>query len=166
MTRTKPIKAKPTRTTQTVRLNGARVKITTANGKVTTKPAPPLEWELQAAQVKALRALPEYQHRFLLAGDQNAARRGPRAQQQAVATGMTAGEPDLRIYGENGRLLMIENKVGKGRLSTAQVDRHAALKRMGYEVHTVSANSHEEAANVAVSLVLMWLVEGQVKWAA
>jgi hypothetical protein len=41
--------------------------------------------------------MPEYGKEFLLAGDQNAAKRGPKAQAQAesLAAGMTAGEPDL-----------------------------------------------------------------------
>ncbi len=144
-------------TTQTVRINGARVKITTKAGRVTTKPAPPLEWELQAAQVSALRRLPEYGHRFLLAGDMNASKRGPRAQAQAVATGMTSGEPDLRIYAAHGRLLLIENKVGQGRLSPAQKDRHTALQRLGYTVLVIRATSTTEAAHEAVRAVDRWL---------
>lgn len=144
-------------TTQIVRVNGARVRITTRNGKVTTKPAPPLEWELQAAQVAALRRLPSFQKRFLLAGDMNSAKRGPKAQAQAVATGMTSGEPDLRIYGENGRLLLIENKVGNSRLSPAQKDRHEALQRLGFTVLVIRATTTEEAAGMAVIAVLDWL---------
>lgn len=100
-------------TTQTVRINGVRTLLTTRNGKVTSTPALPLEWELQAAQVRRLRNLPEYGKQFLLAGDMNSAKRGPKAQAQAVATGMTPGEPDLRIYLIGGRLASIENKVGK-----------------------------------------------------
>ncbi|KAB2671118.1 VRR-NUC domain-containing protein [Ochrobactrum sp. LMG 5442] len=152
--------------TQTVRINGARVKITTKAGKVTTKPAPPLEWELQAAQVSALRRLPQYQRQFLLAGDMNASKRGPRAQAQAIATGMTSGEPDLRIYGEFGRLLMIENKVGQGRLSPAQKDRHAALERLGYTVLVIRATATTEAAEMAVTAVLEWLAQEKGKTAA
>ncbi len=124
--------------TQTVRINGARVKISTKSGNVTTKPALPLEWELQAAQVSALRRLPQYQRQFLLAGDMNASKRGPMAQAQAIATGITSGEPDLRIYGEFGRLLMIENKVGQGGLSPAQKDRQAALQRLGYPAQLIA----------------------------
>lgn len=146
-------------TTQITRINGARVKITTKAGKVTTKPALPLEWELQAAQVSALRRLPQYQREFLLAGDMNASKRGPRAQAQAIATGMTSGEPDLRIYGECGRLLMIENKVGQGRLSPAQKERHAALQRLGYTVLVIRAATTTEAAEKAVTAVLEWLAE-------
>ncbi|TWH01801.1 VRR-NUC domain-containing protein [Ochrobactrum sp. J50] len=149
--------------TQTVRINGARVKITTRNGRVTTKPAPPLEWELQAAQVASLRRLPQYQRQFLLAGDMNASKRGPRAQAQAIATGMTSGEPDLRIYGEYGRLLMIENKVGQGRLSPAQKDRHAALQRLGYTVLVIRATTTTEAAEQAVTAVLEWLAQEKGK---
>ncbi len=149
--------------TQTVRINGARVKITTRNGRVTTKPALPLEWELQAAQVASLRRLPQYQRQFLLAGDMNASKRGPRAQAQAIATGMTSGEPDLRIYGEYGRLLMIENKVGQGRLSPAQKDRHAALQRLGYTVLVIRATTTTEAAEQAVTAVLGWLAQEKGK---
>lgn len=144
---------------QTVRINGARVKITTKAGKVTTKPALPLEWELQAAQVSALCRLPQYRRQFLLAGDMNASKRGPRARAQAIATGMTSGEPDLRIYGEYGRLLLIENKVGQGRLSPAQKDRHAALERLGYTVLVLRAATTTEAAERAVTAVLEWLAE-------
>lgn len=152
-----------TTTTQITRVNGARVKITTKAGKVTTKPAPPLEWELQAAQVTSLRRLPQYQRQFLLAGDMNASKRGPTAQAQAIATGMTSGEPDLRIYGEYGRLLMIENKVGQGRLSPAQKDRHAALQRLGYTVLVIRATTTTEAAEKAVTAVLGWLAQEKGK---
>ncbi|MDH0369020.1 VRR-NUC domain-containing protein [Brucella anthropi] len=152
--------------TQTVRINGARVKITTKAGKVTTKPALPLEWELQAAQITSLRRLSQYQRQFLLAGDMNASKRGPRAQAQAIATGMTSGEPDLRIYGEYGRLLLIENKVGQGKLSPAQKDRHGALQRLGYTVLVIRATTTTEAAEQAVMAVLGWLAETPASKAA
>lgn len=140
---------------QVVRINGARVRLVTKDGRVTQKPAFPLEWELQAAQVRALRAIPS----VLYAGDQNAAKRGPRAQAIALATGMTAGEPDLRIYLPGGRCAFIENKVGNGRLSPAQVDRHAALRKLGHTVEVVRATTCEEAADKAVALVRGWLAQ-------
>lgn len=146
-----------TKTTQIVRINGIRTKITTKAGKVTTAPALPLEWELQAAQVRRLRSMPEYGKQFLLAGDMNSAKRGPKAQAQAIATGMTPGEPDLRIYLIGGRLASIENKVGKGRLSPAQRDRHAALAKLGHIVEVISATTQKDAADQAVALVLGWL---------
>ena len=144
-------------TTQTVRINGVRIKLTTSNGRVAAKPAAPLEHELQAAQVRALRAMPEYGKQFLFAGDQNAAKRGPRAQAIAVATGMISGEPDLRVYLVGGRICHIENKVGNGKLSTAQVARHAALAALGHTVVTLRATTPDDAAAQAVSLVRGWL---------
>ena len=147
-------------TTQTTRVNGKRVVIrTSANGKVSVADAPIKESEGQAAQVRALRSLPEYGRQFLLAGDMNSAKRGPRAQADAIATGMTPGEADLRIYLMGGVLRMIENKVGKGRLSPAQVARHASLVRLGHPVEVVRFTSTTEAASNAVALVKGWLAD-------
>ncbi|MBO9124865.1 MULTISPECIES: VRR-NUC domain-containing protein [unclassified Rhizobium] len=147
--------------TQTTRMSGRRVRIVTrvssTGTKVTVTDAPPEEWELQAAQVRALRAMPEYGKEFLLAGDMNAERRGPKARFKAVATGMTAGEPDLRIYVTGGRLLLIENKVGKGRLTPEQVKRHEDLRRLGFTVEVLRAVSTTDAASQAVALVRVWL---------
>lgn len=154
---------RPATTRQTVRIGGKRTVVTTRAGKVTTKPALPKEWELQAAQVRRLRAMPEYgsppRGRFLLAGDMNAAKRGPRAQQEAIAAGLTPGEADLRIYLDGARLRMIENKVGSGRLSPAQIDRHAGLAALGHDVAVVRAVSEDEAADKAEALVQGWLAE-------
>src|SRR4051794_6978046 len=66
------------------------------------------EWKLQAAQVRALRALPEFNKRFTLAGDQNAGRLGIQTAAIAKATGLTSGEHDLRVYLDGGRLGLIE----------------------------------------------------------
>lgn len=153
--------ARTTKTTQTTKLNGKRVRLvttTTAAGtRVQVTDAPIKEWEGQAAQVRALRAMPEYGKQFLLAGDQNSAKRGPRAQLEATAAGMTPGEADVRIYLGNGMLRMFENKVGNGRLSPAQVERHAALARLGHPVEVVRFTTKEEAAEKAVALVRGWL---------
>jgi hypothetical protein len=155
--------ARSKQTTQTTKLNGKRVRIVTttlaAGTKVKVTEASPKEWEGQAAQVRALRTMPEYGKLFLLAGDQNSAKRGPRAQIEAIAAGMTPGEADVRIYLHGGRLRMIENKVGNGRLSPAQVARHAALARLGFEIEVVRFSTTEEAATKAVALVRGWLLE-------
>lgn len=150
-------------TTQTVRINGVRTKLTTRNGRVTARPAPVLEWELQAAQIRSLRAMPEYGKQFLLVGGMEAGKRGPRAQQQALATGLTAGHPDVTIFMPDGKCAFIENKVGNpatgsgGRLSPAQVERHAALAKLGHEVAVLRATTTEDAAAQAVALVRQWL---------
>jgi hypothetical protein len=152
---------KPTTRTQTqiVRIGGVRTKLTTRGGKVTARPARPLEWELQAAQVRRLLAMPEYGTHFLLAGDQNAAKRGPRAQVEALAAGMTAGEPDLRVYGTGGRVWLIENKVGRAALTDSQRERHPALAAIGHPVTIVRAVTCDEAADKAEALVRGWLGE-------
>ncbi|WP_457659575.1 VRR-NUC domain-containing protein [Sinorhizobium medicae] len=151
------------KTTQTTRIAGKRVRIvttTSASGtKVKVTNAPIKEFEGQAAQVRRLRAMPEYGKLFLLAGDQNSAKRGPRAQVEATAAGMTPGEADLRLYLVGGRLRMIENKVGRGRLSPAQVERHAALARLGFVVEVVRFDTCHEAADKAEALVRGWLAE-------
>lgn len=133
--------------------------VTTRAGKVTTKPAQPKEWEMQAAQVRRLRAMPEYGKRFLLAGDQNASKRGPRAQQEAIAAGLTPGEADLRIYLDDARLRMIENKVGRAPLTESQKDRHPKLAALGHHVEVVRAVTEDEAADKAEALVRGWLAE-------
>lgn len=155
--------ATSTTTTQTVRINGVRTKLITRNGRVTARPAPVLEWELQAAQIRALRDMPEYGKQFLLVGGMEAGKRGPRAQQQALATGLTAGHPDVTIFLPGGKCAFIENKVGNpatgsgGRLSPAQVERHAALAKLGHEVAVLRATTTGDAAAQAVALVRQWL---------
>ncbi len=166
--------AKPKATTQTVRINGVRTIITTRNGKVTTKAALPLEWELQAAQVRSLRRMPECVHTardvrpgtFTLAGDQNAAKRGPTARAEALAAGLTPGEADVRIYLYGGVLRQIENKVGKARLEPSQITRHPLLDALGFPVVVVRAVTEEDAAEQAVRLVKGWLSESATNQAA
>lgn len=148
---------------QTVTIAGKRTVLTTRNGRVTAKPAAPLEWQLQAAQVRRLRGMPEYgappQGMFLLAGDMNAGKRGAKAQVQAKATGMEPGEPDLRIYLVGGKLRLIENKVGRATLTDSQKDRHPKLAALGHPVTVLRADSEEDAADQAETLVRAWLRE-------
>lgn len=143
---------------QTVKRDGQRVVIKQtmkADGTIRTKvdKAHTLEAELQAAQVAALRALPDYGSRFIIAGDQNAAKRGPVAQLEAKRTGMTPGEPDLRIYIKGGGLLLIENKNGGYYLSQDQKDRHEALEALGFPVWTIKTDDCDRAARCALALL-------------
>lgn len=119
------------------------------------------EWKLQAAQVRALRSLPEHGREFLLVGGMEAGKRGPRAAVQAQATGLTAGHPDLTIFLRGGRCAFIENKTMSGRVSPAQRERHAALEELGFDVEVVRAATEQEAAAMAVELVRGWLAETQ-----
>lgn len=136
-------------------------KTLTDGTKVTTTKlvtAPELEWKLQAEAVRQLRALPEFGVRFDLEGDFNAARRSPQEAVKAQATGLTPGAFDVRIYMEGGQLGLIELKGARGRLSADQKVRHADLLRLGFKRQAVvQAAGPEEAAHLAVSLVLGWL---------
>jgi hypothetical protein len=160
-------------TTQTVCINGVRTKLTTRNGKVTATAVPPLEWELQAAQCRQFRNMPEYVTRaedvrpgtFTFAGDQNSAKRGPKARMEALAAGLMSGEHDVRLYmwpewsDAGGVLGLIENKVGRARLEPSQETRHPLLAALGFKLQAVvRATTCEDAAAQAVALVRGWLV--------
>ena len=141
--------SKPTSAqTQITRVNGQRVRIVTRGGKVTVTTAPALEWELQAAAVKRLLTLP-----VLFAAGMESGKRGPRAQVQALATGLAAGHPDMTILLPEGRVLFIEYKTATGRLSPVQVARHAAMRKLGHAVEIVKAASCEECADETERLV-------------
>lgn len=148
--------------TQTVKRDGQRVVIKQtmkSDGSVTTKveKAHTLEADLQAEQVARLKELPDYGTTFLLAGDQNAGKRGPVAQLEAKRTGMEPGEPDLRLYyrGDDGEphVLLIENKNGGNYLSQEQKDRHADLEGIGFRVWTIKTDNKDRAAKAAIALL-------------
>jgi hypothetical protein len=148
---------KKNRQTQTTTIGGKRVILKhTAKGLIQTD-APVLEWVLQAAQVRALRAMPEYGRQFLLVGGMEAGRRGKQESVKAKATGLTAGHPDLTIFLPGGKVGMIENKNAVGRLSREQVERHAALATIGHDVVVIRAASETEASDRAVATVRGWL---------
>lgn len=159
---------------QTTRINGQKVILTTtATGKVTIKPAPIDEWILQSAAVRALRAMPEYAAdaetvarntaagipSFTLAGDMNGDNRSRQAAVKATATGIAAGDPDLRLYLPGGRLRLIEYKGAIGRLTDSQRTRHPLLAALGHPVVTLKVSTVEEAAERTVELVSGWLGE-------
>lgn len=147
--------------TQTVKRDGARVVIkqkmlSDGTVKTTVDKAHTLEADLQAEQVARLKELPDYGKTFLLAGDQNAAKRGPVAAAEAKRTGMEAGEPDLRIYiadDPHGFTLLIENKNGGGYLSQEQKDRHEAMERLGFPVYVIKTDDRDRAAKAAIALL-------------
>lgn len=168
-------KIPPQRTTQTTRYQGRKVRITqttTAAGtKVTVTDAPIEEWILQAAAVAALKSMPEYaggaetvavndnegRPSFTLAADMNGDNRSRQAAMKATATGIAAGDPDLRIYLPNGVLKLIEYKNAEGVLTKSQRIRHPLLARLGHPVITLKVASKDEAAKRTVELVKSWL---------
>lgn len=65
---------------------------------------------------------------------------------KAKASGMVEGEPDLRLYGEGGFLVLVEVKrKKKGRISSAQTERHKRLKELGFTITTLWALCPNEA---------------------
>ncbi len=148
-----------TTTRQTVRIGGKRTVLTTRNGKVTAKAAVPLEWELQAAATKRVKAMPEYGKAFTIAADMNAARRSPKEAAKCIATGMAAGDPDWRVYLAGGRLGLIEFKVGRATLTDSQKERHPLLASLGHPVTVLRAVTEDEAADKAEACVRGWLGE-------
>lgn len=126
--------------------------------RVTRATTSPKEWVLQAAAVRALRALPEFGRRFTLAGDMAAARRTRQGAAIAQATGLTPGEHDLRLYLEGGVLGLIEMKAGKGRLQPVQRDRHALLHRLGFKRQAVvKATTEADSVEQVLAVVRGWL---------
>ena len=140
---------------RTVKVGGKRIRLVSKNGTTTATDAPPLEWEMQAAQCRALKAHHEYGKRFLFAGGLEGVKTSKRTATISKATGMMAGHPDLTIFIFGGYVDFVENKTMTGRLSPEQKERHALLSAMGFAVQVIRANSCEDA----VAQILAFLDE-------
>lgn len=106
------------------------------------------EWKLQAAVCAELS-----RRGVVFAAGLEGVRLSKRQRQLAALTGMQAGETDLRIYRPNARLVSIELKAEGGRLNAAQKDRHALLRSLGFEVHTVKATTEAEAVRLVLDVL-------------
>lgn len=147
----------------------SRTTCTTANGTRITKTklveADPLEWEIQAEGVRRVKALPGFGDSaapgvtFTLAADFNAGRRSRQQSTIAKATGIAAGEQDLRFYGQGGRMLLVEVKGPKTPISADQVKRHALHRALGFRVEVVRGKTIDQGASDLVALVQQWLDE-------
>ena len=147
----------------------ARTTRTLANGTKVTQTklveAGPLEWEIQAEAVRRCRALPGFGDEaapgvtFTLAGDFNAGRRGIQESIKAKATGIVAGEEDLRFYKLGGEALLVEMKGPKTQISADQHKRHALHRHLGFRVEVVRGKTIEQGAADVVALVKEWLGE-------
>jgi hypothetical protein len=112
--------------------------------KTVRQPKPKPEWKLQAAVVSDFHKCQDMGWQFEFEGDMAA---GKRNGSRAKLTGLKAGSPDLRLYLPGARLGMIELKTTKGKLSDEQIERHAALTKLGFKVHVVHAATETEAAS-------------------
>jgi hypothetical protein len=136
-----------------------------SKGSITTKyfarpkPAKPHrvpEWKIQAAIMARFHQMEDEGFPFTTAGDLNGVRLSARQAQKAKLTGMTAGETDIRIYMDHGRLKMIELKAKGGKRSDVQIARHALLKSLGFEVVTVKATDEQDGIDQCVAWVNKW----------
>ncbi|WP_089177272.1 hypothetical protein [Bosea sp. AS-1] len=122
--------------------------------KPTAKSGAPLkEWHLQAAAVKWLRRYRQVGWPIRVAGDMNSARRTLREQGHASATGINAGEPDVRVYLPQGKLLLIEFKRSDGTTSDEQDEAHLELTNLGHDVVVLAPSSEDEAIELTTALV-------------
>lgn len=114
--------------------------------------APLKEWHLQASAVKWLRRYRQAGWPIRVAGDMNAGRRTLKEQGQASATGINAGEPDVRVYLPHGNLLLVEFKRPGETVEPGgdQDKAHAELRALGHDVIMLTpANEDEAAAQLA-----------------
>lgn len=121
---------------------------------------PASEKVLQTHAIAALTRLQLAGVPILFAGDMGGNRRTRSERLWAKATGLVAGEPDVRVYGPGGRVLFVEWKTRGGDVSAVQLARHRALRALGHTVIVARAATGEEAADVMARLVRDWLADG------
>lgn len=143
------IKAK----TLITKIGGKRMRLVSKNGVTVASEAPPLEWEMQAAQCRALKAHADYGKLFVFAGGLEGVKTSKRTATISKATGMTAGHPDLTLFIAGGHAAFVENKTMTGRLSPEQKERHALLTAMGFTVQVIRANSCADAVAQMLAFV-------------
>ncbi len=106
------------------------------------------EWRFQAEVVARLHEMESAGLPLTCAGDMAAAKRSQAERMTAKVTGLTAGEPDVRVYLAGGRLISIELKAAKGSRSAEQKARHARLNALGFEVLNPRAPTPEALADL------------------
>jgi hypothetical protein len=100
-------------------------------------------------------AIAQYLRRagICFAADQNAGRRSLRDGARRKAMGMTAGEPDIRLYLPGGRCVFIELKAKTGSVSPEQKARHEELRAMGFVVHVIKSSTPEDAIEKLIDIL-------------
>lgn len=142
----------------------ARKTTTLPNGTKVTKTklveADDLEWQIQAEAYRRIRRLPGFGDEaapgvtFTCAADGNT---GKRRATMAKATGIVAGEEDLRFYAAGANVLLIEMKGPKTPISAEQIKRHALHRHLGFRVEVIRGKTIEQGAADVVALVQEWL---------
>lgn len=112
---------------------------------------------IQVAICTALAQHPDYSNKFLFAARINEGKRSKRMAAMLKMAGLTAGEPDLDIWLDQGRSMRIELKRAKGRLSPVQKKRHAELARIGHAVYTLYCATPQDGIDQVLELLEEWL---------
>jgi hypothetical protein len=110
------------------------------------------EWRYQAEVIARLHKLEDEGLPIACAGDMNRAKRSRRERMEAKVTGLTAGEPDVRVYVTGGRPISIELKTPNGRLS--------ARSAMVAVVTRLAAFSFSPTDRLAVRKSIRWSAAG------
>lgn len=106
------------------------------------------EDDLQMAVVRTLRRLG-----VLYATDPNPGRQSKQSGARRKALGLVAGEPDIRLYFNRGRIVFVELKRWRGTVSDDQKERHKALRGLGNVVHILRAKTPADAVDQIVAIV-------------
>ena len=110
-----------------------------------------LPWSENAIQAKICSALRAAG--IVHAADQNAARRSKAEGARRKLAGMASGEPDLRIYLDGARLILIELKTRDGKFTKSQQVRIPLLKELGFSVHIVHAKSPHDGVDQVLRII-------------
>ena len=99
------------------------------------------EDECQSYAVYKLKRMRGYNRWWAFAGDMNGLADTDEKRLRGDACGLMPGETDMRIYFRGGSVVWIENKVSGRELRDEQVKRHALLRRLGFTVYSVYAET-------------------------
>ena len=105
------------------------------------------EYDLQCAVASYLDGLGLAGVKLAWSHPPNEGKHKPQYRVKQKKAGMKAGEPDCIIYLEGGVTLFIELKLAGNGLSQSQKDRHGVLRTLGFQVHTVTAKTPQDAVN-------------------
>lgn len=122
------------------------------------KPATVPEWCLQAAFIAELHALEAAGWPITCAGDMGAGKRSYAQAARDKATGLTAGEPDVRVYLPGGRTILVELKTDTGKVSKAQTARHTRLRELDHPVTVVQLKDQNDARIMARVIIGAWVL--------
>lgn len=100
-----------------------------------------LEEDMQQAIIMRMKQRGDYGYKFRIVGDMNAGKRNKTTGARLKATGMQAGEPDMRIYVKYGRIVFVELKRLGNKASAAQSYWHEILQGLGFDVWIITADT-------------------------